>query len=491
MRGWPFPVAPRSKSAASILPRAVLRPETHARLNLGSWPVAALWCAVLLALAPARAGAHAEHAAAAPEPWSADYTLVELAPGSDLNAARQLVQARGGTVALLLPPCTLTGWIPPSLDATLRGHAGIRSLRARQRPGRGRPGETARRGATDPATRPPAASSPVRSRERSGTRRGRRRRRRPPRRLPIPQPVRPAACAPMPGSAARSPSSRSPATWRAPADRATGEGGRRPASGRHQRLHDRYGGLDDLLRRERRLGHRSRRQRLDGGERARGHRPGGGGPVVVERAGAGPQRLLGRLLRACPPGHRGPEVQPVARAGAPRQRHLHRRHPRRARNFGYSAGDPGAGDAYNAVPKEHLRHDWAYCAFVAANPYGPNEFTNGYSAWAYIGGPYRRASSTVLVALQPGLRPRVRRTCSGPATSTTRRATAAARAAGLCGSTGAPNGNCEYCNPAAVSCMMRSQLLVPVLLHGGATGLDAHAVRAGTTAAAGHQRRAA
>ena len=60
--------------------------------------------------------------------WSTGYTLVVLDAGADLRTATRLVQARGGTVALELPPRILTGWIPPALDATLVGHAGIRAI---------------------------------------------------------------------------------------------------------------------------------------------------------------------------------------------------------------------------------------------------------------------------------------------------------------------------------------------------------------------------
>ena len=64
----------------------------------------------------------------APRVWSEGYTLVVLEKGADLHAARRLVQDEGGTVALLLPPRILMGWIPPGIDAALLGRAGILSI---------------------------------------------------------------------------------------------------------------------------------------------------------------------------------------------------------------------------------------------------------------------------------------------------------------------------------------------------------------------------
>ena len=53
---------------------------------------------------------------------------VLLEEGADVHNARRWIQARGGRVAVMLPPRVLAGWIPPSLDAALVGQAGIRSL---------------------------------------------------------------------------------------------------------------------------------------------------------------------------------------------------------------------------------------------------------------------------------------------------------------------------------------------------------------------------
>ena len=60
--------------------------------------------------------------------WVQGYTMVVLEEGADAHNARRLIQARGGSVALILPPRVLTGWIPEPLDAELLGHAGIQSL---------------------------------------------------------------------------------------------------------------------------------------------------------------------------------------------------------------------------------------------------------------------------------------------------------------------------------------------------------------------------
>ena len=64
-----------------------------------------------------------------PRVWSEGYTLVLLDAGADTRTAMRAVQDAGGTVAVVVPPRILMGWIPPQADAALLGQAGIRSLR--------------------------------------------------------------------------------------------------------------------------------------------------------------------------------------------------------------------------------------------------------------------------------------------------------------------------------------------------------------------------
>ncbi|MFQ5600872.1 MAG: FlgD immunoglobulin-like domain containing protein, partial [Candidatus Krumholzibacteriia bacterium] len=74
--------------------------------------------------------AHAVERAGAPRTpsWVEGYTLVVLDAGADLHAAARLVQSQGGAVALVVPPRLLTGWVPPASDAALLGRAGIRAI---------------------------------------------------------------------------------------------------------------------------------------------------------------------------------------------------------------------------------------------------------------------------------------------------------------------------------------------------------------------------
>ena len=68
-------------------------------------------------------------------------------------------------------------------------------------------------------------------------------------------------------------------------------------------------------------------------------------------------------------------------------------------NFGYNAGDIWTkADAYNTFQRTTYGTDWAYTAFIAYNPPGaPDRFTNGTSAFAYLGGP---ASGAVLTGIR-------------------------------------------------------------------------------------------
>jgi hypothetical protein len=59
-------------------------------------------------------------------------------------------------------------------------------------------------------------------------------------------------------------------------------------------------------------------------------------------------------------------------------------------NFGYTSGGAlSRVDAFNTWQRTTYGTDWAYSAFIGYNPPGaPDRFTNGTSAFAYLGGPY-------------------------------------------------------------------------------------------------------
>jgi hypothetical protein len=59
-------------------------------------------------------------------------------------------------------------------------------------------------------------------------------------------------------------------------------------------------------------------------------------------------------------------------------------------NFGYSSGTKfDRVTSFNAWLKSYANTNWAYSCFFAYNPSGaPSTFTDGYFAYAYLGGPY-------------------------------------------------------------------------------------------------------
>ena len=58
-------------------------------------------------------GLPAPHVATAAPRWSQGYTLVILDPGADPRAALDRVHAAGGSIAIVVPPRILMGWIAP------------------------------------------------------------------------------------------------------------------------------------------------------------------------------------------------------------------------------------------------------------------------------------------------------------------------------------------------------------------------------------------
>jgi hypothetical protein len=134
-------------------------------------------------------------------------------------------------------------------------------------------------------------------------------------------------------------------------------------------------------------------------------------------------------------------------------------------NLGYTAGDKFARvTAFNTTLKGNEGTDWAYSAFVGYNPPGaPTTFTDGYFAYAWLGGPFTQllfnndgwgASNFGLVLThETG---HIFWACDeyyqegyGGCTD-----------CGACATDGprpwALNANCEFCNPSSVNCMMKN-----------------------------------
>jgi len=123
--------------------------------------------------------------------------------------------------------------------------------------------------------------------------------------------------------------------------------------------------------------------------------------------------------------------------------------------MGYT-GDPYAAlTAFDTWLRLRYRTDRAYTAFVAYNPApAPTHFTNGYSAWAYRGGPYTSFlfrsfewSIERVFAHETGH-------IFGACDEYYQPGYGGCTSCGPC-SHDIDNGNCQYCNPDSVPCMMR------------------------------------
>jgi len=131
-------------------------------------------------------------------------------------------------------------------------------------------------------------------------------------------------------------------------------------------------------------------------------------------------------------------------------------------NLGYASGDwLTRVRAFNTWLKGWAGTDWAFSVFIGYNPSpAPDRFTNGYFAYAYKGGPYAQLlfrnngwgeeNFGLVLTHETG---HIFWACDeyyqagyGGCTS-----------CGQCNSVrpSFDNGNCEYCNPNAVDCMMR------------------------------------
>ena len=131
-------------------------------------------------------------------------------------------------------------------------------------------------------------------------------------------------------------------------------------------------------------------------------------------------------------------------------------------NMGFSSGDKFARvTAFNTWIRGYFGTNWSYSIFVGYNPSpAADQFTDGYSAYAYLGGPYVQTlyrnfnwNYTVIASHESG---HIFWGCDeyyqagyGGCTS-----------CGVCSASGPRptvlNGNCEYCNAGAVPCMMRA-----------------------------------
>jgi hypothetical protein len=94
--------------------------------------VTSLPCAVLLLLLAlsAPAFAHPDASSRSSVEWTKGYTLVLVDADSkaDLAQARDFIVAQGGTVAIVLPPHAILGWVTPEVGSKILGKRGIRSI---------------------------------------------------------------------------------------------------------------------------------------------------------------------------------------------------------------------------------------------------------------------------------------------------------------------------------------------------------------------------
>jgi hypothetical protein len=132
-------------------------------------------------------------------------------------------------------------------------------------------------------------------------------------------------------------------------------------------------------------------------------------------------------------------------------------------NLGYSSGDKFARTtAFNTAQRIANKTNWSVVSFVAYNPSpAPTKFTDGYFAYSYIGGPYSQ-----LLFRNDGWATSQYDIVNAHETGHLFGAQDEYYQAGYGGCTscgvsrnGVLNANCEYCNPNAISCMMRNNSL--------------------------------
>ena len=126
-------------------------------------------------------------------------------------------------------------------------------------------------------------------------------------------------------------------------------------------------------------------------------------------------------------------------------------------SFGYSSGshyDQVA--AYNTWARSNYGTNWAFSSFIEYNPPPAGvAFTDGYAAWAYLGGPYSnllyRSFNWPFNSVYSHETGHIFQACDEYFES----GYGGCMSCGAC-SHGIANGNCEYCNPHAVACMMNA-----------------------------------
>lgn len=385
--------------------------------------------AVLASLAPAVASP-----AANPAPdWTAGLTLVFLEPGADLDVARRSIQEAGGRVGVVVPPHVLLGWVPAETDARLRATGAIRSLHRQP-----------------PTTLPPDLDRAGRDAVTAFARILRRQ---------IDLPLVSSDADPFP------PDGRDPGVISA----------------------------EDVLRNLQGVGFDVRSKATQRAALA-GNSDYMSGTVsvmlfFVESNGSGADPNLHdwtaaseasvfngvvaglawwsaqastfgdcwvafyvRAYYATQDARLGQWREPVTRPSGEMASSI----LQVMGNFGYASGDAMARvTAFNTWQRTTYATDWAFSSFLAPNPSGPAAFSDGYAAYAFLGGPYsvllQRSfgwSMNRIFAHESG---HIFRACDeyyqegyGGCTS-----------CGPCYTTGVDNANCESCNPGSVPCMMR------------------------------------
>ena len=439
------------------------------RIPLGRL-VAAVWLVATLSAGAAVAGPQAPAAPGSGAAWSQGYALVVVDDGAHLDAARQLVQARGGAVALLLPPRYLTGWIPPELDGALVGHAGIRAIH--------------RDGAIDlPEAADPAGRAAVRFFARA--QRGE---------LDMATPTDTPTMTTDPHSA-------DPDADPTSADSSDDPYQHRPDAWSRGAVSE-----FDIAANLSRLGiappQRKGTTSLFGSGSSASLASNsdfmtgtvsvtlffvesdgsGSDPDVFDWTSSAEEDAFADAAAALS----WWASQAQQRSGCwvvfRLEAHFATEDPRCAQwreptlhassdyasaiqqvlgNFGYTIGGHLArASAFAAAMRVQKGTDWAFAAFAAANPTGPRQFTDGYAAWAYLGGPYlaflQRSfgwSVKQVFAHESG---HIFRACDEYYTPEYGGCTDC----GGCADTGVPNGNCESCNSSPESCMMRANTWV-------------------------------
>ncbi|MFQ5601469.1 MAG: right-handed parallel beta-helix repeat-containing protein, partial [Candidatus Krumholzibacteriia bacterium] len=380
------------------------------------------------------ASSHGDHGS-----WFEGYTLFLLEEGADLHAARRLVQSQGGTVALMLPPRVLTGWIDPRHDARLVGRAGIRSihreplaaapsgvhdrasLAALRFFGRGVRGRLGPDVASKPAAAhqyPPGSDvflagdvselDVLRNLERSG-----------------PEVSRKLGSA----NSVTANSDYMVGTVTLSLFFVESDG-----SGADPDLYDWTSSAEDEIYDE----------------------------VVAGLSWWSDQAsqhsdcwvtFLVQAYYSTEDARCSQWREPVTRSSS-EFRYVVRDV---LDNFGYASGShTSQATAHNYAQRQRHGTDWAYSAFVVPNPAGPTSFTDGFAAWAYLGGPY-----TAL--LQHSFNWSFRRVFAhesahifGACDEYYVEGYGGCGDCDECWTTGVDNGNCEKCNENSVSCMMKA-----------------------------------